>query len=67
MSLGRFASRQRERKINSVINDYESRMGGSPTGEQARIRAHSELHENMRSEYTEERNTTHPKAGRSSY
>jgi len=36
-------------------------------GEQDRIRAHSELHENMRSEYKEERKTAHPKAGRSSY
>jgi hypothetical protein len=36
-------------------------------GEQDRIRAHSEMHENMRSEYKEERKTAHPKAGRSSY
>ena len=66
MSLGAFVSRLRDMGMISA-NTAGSRMEGSPAGEQDRIRAHSELHENMRSEYKNDRKTAHPKAGRSSY
>jgi len=66
MSWGSFINLAAAGAIISA-NNAGSRMEGSPAGEQDRIRAHSEMHENMRSEYKNDRKTAHPKAGRSSY